>query len=79
MSLWSAFTNLFSKETVSEETYASEAGEAKIALSVELAPNAMWRKLARRWRKALQRYPNSSRILNNLGVAYEQRPLPSCG
>lgn len=55
------------------EIYISEVSADEIALHVELAPSGAWRKLARRWRKSLLLDPKSARILNNLGVAYEQR------
>ena len=72
--------NVLSRLLLGEEAspgavYVTELSGAEIALHVALAPSGPWRKLTRRWKKALRVHPNSSRILNNLGVAYEQRGL----
>lgn len=55
------------------DIYISEVSAAEIAVHLEPAPSWVWQKLSRRWRKALRLDPISARILNNLGVAYEQQ------
>lgn len=66
---------LWGGRTSSGNTYFTDVSASEVALHVELVPNAAWRKISRRWRKSLLLDPKSARILNNLGVAYEQRGL----
>ena len=42
------------------------------ALHVELVPGPVWGKVTARWQRALALEPKSARVLNNLGIAFEQ-------
>jgi tetratricopeptide (TPR) repeat protein len=52
---------------------AERGGSRRFSLHVELSPGSVWEQVIPRWQKALVLEPTSARILNNLGIAYEQK------